>query len=281
MRLLRPTSSLASLLLFAGVAGADDPNPAIELDCLIQPQSSVTVSSAVEGVVEEVLVDRGDFVEKGQVLARLQADVERAAVEIATARAKNLAGEKAASVRLEFANRALDRSHNLQDRDVLSTKEMDEVESAKDLAETEVLEANETRRIAKLEQQRAQAVLDLRTIKSPVKGVVVERILSPGEFADPPQLLELAEIDPLRVEVFAPISYLQQVEVGMTAEVLPEAPVGGSHSATVTVVDRVVDAASGTFGIRLELPNPDFALPAGLNCRVRFPEPRATPLASH
>jgi multidrug efflux pump subunit AcrA (membrane-fusion protein) len=51
---------------------------------------------------------------------------------------------------------------------------------------------------------------------------------------------------------------------------MPEAPVGGRHAATVAVVDRVVDAASGTFGIRLLLPNPDLALPAGLRCRVRF-----------
>jgi multidrug efflux pump subunit AcrA (membrane-fusion protein) len=38
----------------------------------------------------------------------------------------------------------------------------------------------------------------------------------------------------------------------------------------VTVVDRVVDAASGTFGVRLEVPNPNYRLPAGLKCKARF-----------
>jgi len=38
----------------------------------------------------------------------------------------------------------------------------------------------------------------------------------------------------------------------------------------VTVVDKVMDAASGTFGVRLALPNPDLALPAGLKCKIRF-----------
>ncbi len=42
------------------------------------------------------------------------------------------------------------------------------------------------------------------------------------------------------------------------------------REAEVGVVDKVVDAASGTFGVRLELPNPDTSLPAGLKCRVRF-----------
>lgn len=50
---------------------------------------------------------------------------------------------------------------------------------------------------------------------------------------------------------------------------LPE--VGGVHTGRVTVVDRVVDAASGTFGVRLALPNADYRLPAGLKCKVRFP----------
>ena len=101
---------------------------------------------------------------------------------------------------------------------------------------------------------------------------VVKRILAPGEFADPPQILEIAQIDPLRVEVFAPAALLPRIAKGMRAEVLLEAPIGGTHQAEVTVVDRVIDAASGTFGVRLALPNPDYALPAGLNCRVRFVE---------
>jgi len=42
------------------------------------------------------------------------------------------------------------------------------------------------------------------------------------------------------------------------------------YGAKVTVVDRVVDAASGTFGVRLELPNPNYRLPAGLKCKVPF-----------
>ena len=82
--------------------------------------------------------------------------------------------------------------------------------------------------------------------------------------------VELAQIDPLYVEVFAPVGLLGKLEVGQRASVLPEEPVGGNHEAKVIVVDPVVDAASGTFGVRLELPNPDHAIPAGLKCRVRF-----------
>jgi hypothetical protein len=58
----------------------------------------------------------------------------------------------------------------------------------------------------------------------------------------------------------------------MVADVTPEPPFTRTYRAKVKVVDRVIDAASGMFGIRLELPNPDYSLPAGLKCKVRLPE---------
>ena len=60
----------------------------------------------------------------------------------------------------------------------------------------------------------------------------------------------------------------RKIQVGMAGEVYPE--IGGRYVAHVTVVDRVYDAASATIGVRLELPNPDNAIPAGLSRRVRF-----------
>jgi hypothetical protein len=57
----------------------------------------------------------------------------------------------------------------------------------------------------------------------------------------------------------------------MNATVLPADPVGGRYEAAVTLVEQVIDAASATFGVRLELENPDYALPAGLECEVMFP----------
>ena len=58
----------------------------------------------------------------------------------------------------------------------------------------------------------------------------------------------------------------------MKVEVIPEAPIGGQYMAEVKIVDRVIDAARGTLGVRLELPNPNHRLPAGLKCKVIFPE---------
>ena len=56
----------------------------------------------------------------------------------------------------------------------------------------------------------------------------------------------------------------------MRAAVAPEIGNDQVYLAAVTIVDRVIDAASGTFGVRLELPNPDQSIPGGLHCRVHF-----------
>ena len=127
-------------------------------------------------------------------------------------------------------------------------------------------------RLAGLELRKATAEVARRTIVSPITGVVLERSLSTGEFAKQDPIVKLAQLDPLRVEVFVPVSLLNKMHVGMEAQVFPEAPVGGTYAAKVTVVDKVLDAASGTFGVRLELPNPDYKLPAGLRCKIRFPK---------
>jgi len=102
---------------------------------------------------------------------------------------------------------------------------------------------------------------------------VVNRIsLSPGEYIENQSVLKLAQIHPLNVEVILPVNRLPSIKVGMRAKVIPEAPIGGEYVAEVKIVDRVIDAASGTFGVRLEMPNPNNRLQAGLKCRVIFPD---------
>lgn len=95
---------------------------------------------------------------------------------------------------------------------------------------------------ADLELQRTTAEVALRTIKSPVNGVVVERFMHPGEFPKQEKILKIAQIDPLRVEVYAPVAMFGKIAVGMTAHVKPELPLTGEYAAKVTVVDRVMDA---------------------------------------
>ena len=239
-------------------------------DCLIKPYVVVNVSSAVEGILDTVMVDRGDLVQKGQVLAKLESDAEQAAVALYRARAAMQAPIKINQTRLELNTRQHARNERLYKDRLIAPNEMDETKTAKRLAELELSKSRENQRLAKFELQRAMAKLTRRTITSPITGTVVERLRHPGEFADDKPILTMAQLHPLRVEVFVPIALINDVAVGMRAEVTPESPVGGVYEAHATAVDRVADAASGTFGVRLDLPNSSYDLPAGLKCKLRF-----------
>jgi RND family efflux transporter MFP subunit len=243
-----------------------------ELDCLIEPYMTVKVSSAVPGLLETVTVDRGDVVKKGQTLATLESSAEKAAMDVLRARATMESAIKTGQARLELSTRSLSRNEGMFQKALIAAEKMDEIETTRRLAELTLLAATDNRRLAELELRRATAELTRRTLTSPINGVVLERLLAPGEFArDEQPVLKMVQLDPLRVEVFAPVALLGSITVGQQADVVLQAPVNGTYSARVTVVDRVVDAASGLFGVRLDLPNRDNRVPAGLKCKIRLP----------
>jgi RND family efflux transporter MFP subunit len=204
----------------------------------------------VTGVVEKVLVERGERVKKGQILIQLVRGIELAAFELAEARA-------------QFADRTNRRNAELVEEKLISSNE-------KDALETDAL-------LASLEKREAEEVLKLRTIRSPIDGIVADVSVAAGEFVDEEEILRVVQIDPLDVEVVVPVSLYGQIEKGAVGRVRPERPFDRDFEARVVIVDRVVDAASGTFGLRLELPNPRSELPAGLKCMVGFPDADPAP----
>ncbi len=118
-------------------------------------------------------------------------------------------------------------------------------------------------------------------MRSPFAGVVVERFVNLGERVEEKPLLRIAVIDPLRVELMVPTSQFGSLSPGDRVTIHPELPGVDSVVATVAFVDRVLDAASNSFRVRLTLPNPDNRLPAGLRCKADLPSVAgATPAAA-
>jgi len=258
---------LAGLILSARVM-------AFDYDCMMEPHRMVDIKSAVDGQIESVNFDRSDFVKAGQPLVVFDSRVEKATVELARAKAAMTAELNSSQVSHKFAVRKLGRFDGLAEEGVVADQTRDEVETEEALARLQIRQARENRHLAELELARAIAVLDEHTISSPIDGVVVERFKSAGEYPDDGPILTLAQLDPLNVEVLLPAAQFGSITPGMSAMVSPEAPLEGSYTAEVKIVDKIVDASSGMFGVRLELPNPDNKLPGGLRCTVSFDEDR-------
>jgi len=239
--------------------------------CLIEPKMVLKIGSPVPGLLSEVLVDRGAIVKKGDVLARLESGVEIATMALAKARAENNADVQSARAKLDFQTRKAERASELRRNDNIAVSSADEAATGARVADAELHAAEINLQLAQLDLARTAELLKQRTIRSPIDGVVTERTLGPGEYVfDQAHLLTVAQIDPLSVEAFVPLTQFGRLHTGMSAEVYPEKPIGGKYDAIVSVVDQVFDAASGTIGIRLELPNHNYALPAGVKCQVRF-----------
>lgn len=215
------------------------------LEGIMEAKETVEISSQTPGIIDEIVAERGSHVKKGDVLVKLKSAVEKAAVQLANAH-------------VEFNKRKLQRSEELSRKNLISPHEKDELETELE--------------IRKLELQEATEVFNMKTITSPVQGIVLDRTSSPGEYVgENITIMTVVQIDPLNVEIVAPVELFGTIKNGMNAVIMPESPISGEYNARVTIVDQVIDAASGTFGIRLELPNPSLKLPAGLKCKVKFP----------
>jgi len=268
------TAVAIELFVATGNACASDARAqlsGVEFDCVIVAQQIVKLASPVVGVIARLDVDRGDTVRKGQVLGKLEDSMEEVSLELARARAKNEHSIKSIQARLQFLRGKLERADELFKRATGTRATLEEAESDVKVAVQQLHEAELNLEIAGLEVMRAEVALKQRTLTSPLDGVVVERLLLPGEYRNEQSpVLTLAQINPLRVEVFVPVRYYGLIEIGTRALIRPEEPIGGTHAASVTIVDRVLDAASGTFGVHLSLPNEEFKLPAGIRCKIRF-----------
>jgi multidrug efflux pump subunit AcrA (membrane-fusion protein) len=118
-----------ALVLTASARAAELPvtgNLSDTFDCVIEPWQTVKLSSAVAGVIREVTVDRGDFLKKGQVVARLEAGVEEANLALAKVKATSDQPIKSALAKLDYLRNKYDRSAALVGRGIVSKNQFDE-----------------------------------------------------------------------------------------------------------------------------------------------------------
>lgn len=259
-------SSLAVIVqLSAGAAGAET------FDCVIEPAVIVDLASPVGGLIDDIAVVRGDIVSKGQVVAKLESGVEMTTVELMALRAGSAAEVDAFRARLALAQSREERLSTLIERGIGTKEELEDAQAAVRVAESEIRLAEMRLRAAQVEMKRAEAVLGQRTIVSPIDGLVLDRMLDTGEYADRDSaVIRIAQLDPLHVEAFLPIDMFARLKPGDTAQVRPAPPISGDYTGELIVVDRVFDAASSTFGVRIEVSNADLNIPAGHRCVVEF-----------
>jgi RND family efflux transporter MFP subunit len=262
--------------LAAGSAASAVAAPrADEFDCMIEPTQVVEVRSPVVGLLQQVHARRGEVVRQGQVLVSIESSVEQSAAEAARYRAQAEGSLQLARNKVAAAREKARRMSELHAEEFVSAQARDDAAAELKLAESELKSAEENSQLARLEHRQSVDQLNRRQLRSPFDGVVMDQYLYAGALVDGGEgkkpILKIAQTHPLAVQTLLPFRYFPQIKRGQQVVVLPEKPFDREIKATIRTVDRVIDAAAGTFGVVAELDNRKQDLPAGIRCKLRVP----------
>lgn len=252
--------------------------PVATIGCLISPMRVSDLGTAVTGILDVLHVEAGDTVRAGQVLATMRRDVESAAERVARERL-GLEGElRVAEANLALAAERRARAEALREEGFVSAQAVEQASSEHRVAEHRFAQARNQRMVLARELQVVTAQVAQRSLRAPFDGVVLERYRQVGERVEERPVFRLAQLDPLRVDLVVPAPRWGEFKAGDALHILPELPRSMAARATVTQVDRVIDAASNTFRVRLTMPNPDQRLPAGARCTLEGDSGAPTPV---
>ncbi|WP_108651355.1 efflux RND transporter periplasmic adaptor subunit [Dongshaea marina] len=240
------------------------------MDCVLLPQHEIDLSSPVSGVISSILVERGQEVKAGDVVALLDARVEKATVELAQARAKIESEVEIGQANLSYDRRSQQRFSRLFQRKLVSEHDKEQSDRDVDLSSGALKQAVELQQIRQLELKRSMAQLAQKTLTSPIDGVIHRRLKSVGEYVEEQPVVRIVNLDVLKVETIVPMRFYGQIKPGMQAQVHPENSNSEPLYARVSSVDRIGDVGSGSFGVHLILPNPEHRIPAGVKCALQF-----------
>ena len=208
----------------------------------LEAVNEATVVARVSGVVEQVLVEEGQYVRSGQPLAQL--DDERLALEV-----------RRAEVTLQKLKTAFERSQTMFDKQLVSRETYEQAQSE-----------YEAQKVA-----TDLATLDLAyaTIRAPIDGWVSYRHVKTGNMiqANAP-VYELTKLDPLRAVLHVPERELAKLDVGQPATLRFDALPEQSFEGRVTLISPVVDPSTGTFRVTVEVRDRSRTIKPGMFGRV-------------
>jgi RND family efflux transporter MFP subunit len=236
----------------------------------LRTKQRVEVTPKVSGRLVELLVDRGDHVRAGQVIARLEDDelrqqVRRAEAVLQVARA-SLAQREA-----ELRNRKVEltRYRNLEQEGVVSSQVLEQSDTQVQVSEAQVnlAEAGVSQAQAELEELRIR--LSQTQVVSPMTGTVGQRYVDAGALisATTPIVLIL-DLSRLVTVVNVPEREINKIEVGNEARIFVDAMGGQEFPGRVVRIAPVLDPQTRTGPVEIELANPEGRLKAEMFARV-------------
>ncbi|MEL6839434.1 MAG: efflux RND transporter periplasmic adaptor subunit [Pseudomonadota bacterium] len=240
-----PVSQRVAVAVMPSVA--EDVTLMLSAEGQSMPDRITGIRAEAGGQITDVRVARGDFVDAGQELGRIDATTTRAQL-------------LQAQTSLQQANRDFDNAIALQVRGIATEDRVTQARAAQAAAEAAVVAAQEQ--------------LDNTVIRAPFPGRLNDLTLDVGEFVSPGDVVaEVVDNDPLTVMIQVPQIALSRIEKGQLADV--QFITGETRTGRVGFIGNNADQQTRTFRVEIEVENPDSVMPAGLSARVTIPTGQA------
>jgi len=228
----------------------------------IEPWRQVNVIPDVGGKVVKIYVEVGDLVTRGQILAELDAETFKLRLEQAKA------GLAMAQANFEDAKRNWKRIKELKEKGSVSEQQYEKVQLGYNAANAQLQQARAAFDLAEWQ-------LRVSVMKAPFAGVITGKYMNEGEIINPQMpggrgVVGLMDFSRVKITVRATEIQVHQISPGQRAEISVDAYPNRVFTGEVYAVSSAADPGSRTFEVQIKVSNPDFALKAGMFCRVEI-----------
>ncbi len=254
----------------------------------VTARRQATVSAQITGTLSEVLIEEGEHVEEGQVLARLVDTAQQASLAQAKAQlAQTQAQVGQIEAQLNQAKRDLVRVQDLVGRKLVSAQAVEAKQTEVDVLVAQLNAQHRAVDLAQAQLRSTQVQLDYTTVRAPFSGVVIAKAAQVGEIISPLSagggftrtgVGTIVDMDSLEIEVDVNESYINRVEPNAPAEAVLDAYQDWTIPAKVIAIIPTADRGKATVKVRVGLEQKDPRILPDMGARVSFMEEKsATP----
>lgn len=259
------------LLAAAGASHAQAPaeSQGQMYDGVVRPSKQVVLTAPVSGILAELVVERGDRVDEGTVLLRMDDGLQALVVASAKLQAESDTELKAETLAKEEAAIMYERAAQAFRDKAASEWEVRRAKLQLEQSEAAVFAAGEKRELAQVNLKLEEEKLARYRLKAPFKGIVDSVEVSEGAtLGTTDKILTLISLDPLEAEMYLPSSLYGKMRLGQTYALETDQATIGKLEGRLKYISQNFDYASQTFRCVLEIPNPEWKLPAGFMVRL-------------
>jgi RND family efflux transporter MFP subunit len=266
-------------------AAAAGPTAILQATGYVTARRQATVSAQITGALTQVLIEEGERVSAGQVLAKLDDTAQRAAL------AQSVAQVEAAKAiliqvqaQLDQSRRDLKRNQDLIDRHLVSQQALETADTQVRTTEAQVASQVRQVELAQAGQRGAQVQLDYTTVRAPFSGVITAKAAQAGEIVSPISagggftrtgVGTIVDMDSLEVEVDVNEAYINRVRASQPAEAVLDAYPDWTIPAHVIAIVPTADRSKATVKVRIAIDQKDSRILPDMGVRVSFLEEAA------